>query len=328
MKPTVGQQLWEMYKSGEIQNARAEMSTTHFREMTMYLEKEGLVEAYNDLRLERDLIEKGGENNMTGLDKARETAAKLKEETAKEQETKALGKANAVSALEALKANPIMADLYKQSAHLGAENLGAQLPILKVYAAGRSKSELADGTRPNDGWFFYKPNAEQFESVTVHILTISKGYQSKGMNETDKDKYNQIMGGVIVDGDELKPFVMYLNGTKLNNMWEFGKQAKQYTQFGVPMFSLFVKLTTERQTNNFGESWVVNFKIQKDEKGAPLLVMDQGEFVYLRDNVSMLEETIASVIGNAAKDGVIADVTPSGEIVEDQGFQTADDIQF
>ena len=235
---------------------------------------------------------------MKAQDKAREVAKKIGKES-KDKEKKAV--AEVKSSLIQLRQNPELAKLYKDNAEVGAKNLGGELPLLKVHKTGKSTTnELADGSQPNDGWFFYKPTMEQFESITCHILTISRGFRADGLNK--KDVYHQLMGGVIVEGDaigDIKPFVTYLTGLKLSPMWDFGKEARKYTKarpVPIPMFSLKIKLTTEEVKNNYGKSWIIKFEIVKDKDNNPVLITDPGLFQFLLDHVEQVEDMIASVI--------------------------------
>lgn len=227
---------------------------------------------------------------------------KLKGDTMAAVESEQKAMAEVKNQLAAIKDNPQLAQMYQDNAQVGAGNLAGELPLLKVHATGRStKSMLADGSEPTDGYFFYKPTGQQFETIKCHILTISRGFRAKSMEEGKDDQFNQILGGVIIDGVDLKPFIMYFTGLKLSNLWEFGKMAKKYTHakpVPIPMFALTVELTTKKVDNSFGKSWIIGFEIVKSdlEDESPILVMDPGEFTYLKDNVEVLEETIASII--------------------------------
>ncbi len=192
-----------------------------------------------------------------------------------------------------------LAKLYKDNATVGAENLSQELPLLKIHAAGRSTSNtLANGEEPNDGYFFYKPTREQFKEVTAHILTISRGFRAEGL-EGKQDVFHQVLAGVIVNNGEMKPFMMYFTGTKLSNLWAFGKEASAYTKakpVPIPMFALTVKLTTAKEKHSYGTSWVVQFEIVKDERGTPEIVDDEETFIFLKDSIPAVEETINSLI--------------------------------
>lgn len=259
---------------------------------------------------------------MSGYEQAKETANKLKsatnEQAAQEKETMLEVK----NQLEAIASNADLAKLYSDNAKVGASNLSGETPFLKVHSTGRSRNELADGSEPTDGSFFYKPTGEQFDGITCHILTISRGYKALGMAENGKqakDVFNQLLGGMIVSKGEYKPFLLYMTGKKLSNMWEFGKQASRYTKakpFGIPMFALTVKLTTEKVVNTYGKSWVINFEIVKNEDGNPTLVVDAGEFQFLKDSADLSEEMMNSLISaTETKKEVLGD-TPVREAEE------------
>ena len=254
---------------------------------------------------------RGGEINMTGQDKAREVAEKLRGEL----DTKAVAEQTEIATvkheLDMVRDNPELVKLYNDNAKVGSENLGSDLPQLKVHATGKSTSnQMADGSEPSDGWFFYKPTGQQFQTITAHILSISRGFRAEGMNG-QKDVFNQIMSGVIVNDGEQKPFITYFTGTKLQKFWEFGKEAGKYTHakpVSIPLFALTVKLGTEKVETTFGKSWVVNFTIVKNEIDEPVVVTDVGEFVWLRDMVDMMNETVEKVIAAKVVEDTVAEV--------------------
>jgi hypothetical protein len=242
---------------------------------------------------------------MTGQDKLRATAEGLKKNVEMKEQKEKTDMAELKNELATIQGNPELMKLYQDNAKVGADNLSGELPLLKIYSAGKSKAELADGRKPTDGWFFYKPLQIQFETVTCHILTISRGFRAEGMlnqktGKKDEPKFNQVMGGVIIDGADLRPFVMYFTGLKLSNLWAFGKEAGKFTKMKpvpIPMFALTVKMGTDQRANSFGgDSWIATFEILKTPEGSPIVVTDPVLFEYLRDNVDKVEDTIASVI--------------------------------
>jgi hypothetical protein len=234
---------------------------------------------------------------LTGLEKARAKANeirgevnKVKEEVKKEEEAKV--------ALMNMQVDPELVKMYKDNAEVGSENLGGALPLLRVHSNRSTSNKLADGTNPNEGWFFYKPTKQQFETVTCHILTVGKGFRKEGL-QAGKEVFNQLMAGVIIDGKELKPFIMYVNGKKLNGLWDFGKEASQYTKakpVGIPLFALFVKISTRQVKTDFGPAYELVFEIEKTEGGFPRVVTDVGECVFLRDMVEGVTDTMASIV--------------------------------
>lgn len=233
------------------------------------------------------------------------------------------------NALVTVQGNQELAKMYQASATLGTENLQGTIPMLKIHTTNKSQgNQLLNGKEPNDGWFFLTGSQEQFEKPVCHILTISRGFKAEGMTDTktgikSEPKFNQILGGVIVDGTEYKPFLMYFTGIKLAKLWDFGKEVNKYTHakpIGIPMFALSVRLTTEKVKHDYGTSYAVNFEIMKDGD-FPQLVTDAGQFVFLKDMVASMEPTIESLInlkdvataiprdsqGNAIEDIIIPD---------------------
>lgn len=244
---------------------------------------------------------------MTGQDTAREVANKLRTDGEAEKQAEVAETALVKSQLDMVRNNPELAKMYGDNARVGAENLGGDLPILKVQTTGKSSTnELPDGREPEDGYFFYQPKQMQFKELTAHILTISRGYYAEGMEidkSTGKKKavWNQIMGGVITNDGLNMPFVMYVTGKKLQPMWDFGKAAGKYTRakpVSIPMFALSVRMTTEKMVNSFGKSWIIGFDIVKGDDGFPAIVTDAGEFQFLLDMVDVLKETIEKIIAS------------------------------
>ena len=241
---------------------------------------------------------------MSGIDEARKVAEGLKKDTNTKQEKVETAMAELKQNLAKISADPELVKMYQDSAEVGAGNLAGELPLLKIYSTGKSIAELKDGTEPKNGSFFYKPLQKQFDGVTCHILTISRGFRAEGMvdkksGEKGEPKFNQVVGGVIIDGSELLPFVMYFTGLKLSRLWEFGKEASKYTKMKpvpVPMFALTVKLGTEQVVTTYGKSWVVNFEILKNDDGFPVVIGDQTLFSFLKKNVVTMEDTLSSLI--------------------------------
>jgi len=234
--------------------------------------------------------------------------------------------------LSLVQSNEELLKLYGESARLGSENLSGSVPMLKLYTTNKSLNcVLANGKEPNDGWFFLTGNQEQFENPVCHILTISKGFKAEGLASPTtgekKEVFNQILGGVIVDGTDYKPFLMYFSGVKLEKLWNFAKEVNKYTHakpVGIPMFALTVVLSSVGFVHKFGTSKVVDFKIVK--KGDfPELVTDAGQFVYLRDLLSQVESSINSLIEfKSTEDKSI--VTEAEQVFMGEGGKTSKDI--
>lgn len=214
-------------------------------------------------------------DKVTGKAAAQAVVDKLKAEQEEKEEQDLAVKEEVKTQLESLRQNPALHELYKKHSKLGAENLSGSIPYLRIHTAN-SMNELADGSRPKDGEYFYAPTKEAFEKVTCHILNISRGFKVK---QVDKDtgrerlQYNQLVAGVIVNGGRLLPFFMYVNGLKLRPLWDFGKEMSYFTDSGYPMFSIVIEMTTEEfKTEEYGYKRVPKFKIVKDENGNPDII--------------------------------------------------------
>lgn len=251
---------------------------------------------------------------MNGIDKAREVAENIKKDVGTKQEKVETAMAELKQNLAKIQADPELMKMYQESADVGAGNLAGELPLLKIFSTGKSVAELKDGTEPKNGSFFYKPLQKQFDGVMCHVLTISRGFRAEGMvdkksGEKGEPKFNQVLGGVIIDGNDLLPFVMYFTGLKLSRLWEFGKEAGKYTKMTpvpIPMFALTVKLGTEQVVTTYGKSWVVNFEILKNEDGFPIVIGDQTLFNYLKSKVVSVEDTLSSLIAAKSAEEVQA----------------------
>lgn len=240
---------------------------------------------------------------MEGYKKAKGLRDKIKMEGVKEEKAEKKELTTAKNELEKVTQNEELSSMYNASATVGAENLGGTSPLLKIYSAGKTQEVLADGkTKPIDGNFYYKPTQEEFKELNVHILSISRGFRSPGMpdkNGKAEEKFNQLVSGLIMNEDNLMPFVMYFNGKKLTPLWNFGKEVSKYTHakpVSIPMFALTVKLTTHEEPNDYGTSWVVDFEIVKNEDGTPQLITDMGKFTFIRDSVVTMNDAMERII--------------------------------
>ena len=225
--------------------------------------------------------------------------------------------------------NEALARMYMDNANVGAENLAGELPLLKIHKKGKSQNnELADGSEPNNGWFYYKPTKEQFEEIKCHVLTISRGYQAPPLEEGNNTVFTQILAGIIINQDNPLPFMMYFTGLKLENLWKFGKEVRPYTKakpMPIPMFALTVKLTTREvehsKSDKFGKASIVEFEVVKNDKGIPEIVKDEGEFVFLRDSVDGVQETINNLIANKTGEEADATMIPAHPVNEAQSVE-------
>ena len=101
--------------------------------------------------------------------------------------------------------------------------------------------------------------------------------------------------------DEPKPFWIFISGqARVNALWEFQKELRAYNNAGIPSFPLLVKLTTgkgpEPAKKTQSRATVVNFEVEKDDEGSPIIVTDNAEYLALRENVHSQDEYIEAYI--------------------------------
>ncbi len=191
-----------------------------------------------------------------------------------------------------------VADFYKENASAGTENLGgASMPTLKVVGAN---TDLPEGVSAGVGDFFLTSTQETFKELTVSVLTVSRSFYALGMATEGKKaepRFTQLLGGIVLD--TMQPFVLYVTGTKLNNLWEFAKEMSPFTKnkmSPIPMFAFQVKMTTEKVKTKFGSTYVIVFTIVKNDKGVAQLIVDPEKLQILRTSVTKCQELCEGVM--------------------------------
>lgn len=188
-----------------------------------------------------------------------------------------------------------LVEFYKENAGVGSENLSGSIPQLKV-TESNSHNELASGGEAPAGTFYYSPTKESYKTVRASIMVISRGFYSIQKEEDGsfprrddgsiKTDFTQLVGGMILDS--LQPFVMFASGTRLQNMWDFGKEIKPFTK-QVPMFSFEVELGLERVKQG-NRSWhVVTYKVIRDKSGQIQLISDREILAMLKGGVDSMK---------------------------------------
>jgi hypothetical protein len=238
-----------------------------------------------------------------------------------------------------------VADFFKNNARVGAENLSSSMPQLKI-TESNSENEGADGQLVPAGKFYYSPTKEDFEKLKVSIMTISRGFWAMDNSKTPKPKFTQLVGGMILD--TLQPFVMFVSGTRLQNMWNFGKEIKPFTsnkQSPIPMFAFEVVLGLEKVKTDFGMNHVVSYKLVRNDKNQLVLISDLELLSMIRNSVDKVEgmfesfieqkevdrytgELIGSRSMNEAKEALVEDVVDGPTESEATAEDVSDDIPF
>lgn len=185
-----------------------------------------------------------------------------------------------------------LAEFYKENAGVGSENLAGSIPQLKV-TESNSQNEGVDGQYVAAGEFYYSPTKESFKTVKVSIMTISRGFYALDNQENPQPKFTQLMGGMMLE--TMQPFVMFISGTRLENMWNFGKEIKPFTK-QVPMFSFEVELGLDKNKTKYGMNHVVTFTVKRDDKGQVQLIADRDVLRVLRNGVDQVQDMFDSFI--------------------------------
>jgi hypothetical protein len=205
-----------------------------------------------------------------------------------------------------------VAEFFTNNASVGSDNLSSSLPQLKVTEAN-SKNEGVDDKRVAAGNFYYAPTKQAFKELEVSILTISRGFYALDNSEQPKPKFNQMVGGMILESN--LPFVMFVSGTRLENMWNFGKDIKPLTKakpVPVPMFALKVKLSLDEYQSQKGINHVVVYDLVKDKEGKIQIITDSELLRALRSSVDSLDDVFESFIEQKEVD------KETGELLKDR----------
>jgi hypothetical protein len=263
------------------------------------------------------------------LAKGRELVAKIKAEQAQEEAKPMIDdkNPNAITTVEiqGIKVSAEVAQIYKETAGYGMENVSElSMPQLKV-TEGNSKHRLDDGSKPAPGVLYYSPTREGLgSSIKVHLVTVSKGYWARKKDQNGNDvpngsgmyvtKFNQIVGGVLADS--YRPFVMFSAGIRWKAMNDFVKSIRPFTKSKtapIPMYAFTVELKTLEVGDNYG----VEYKIVKNGEYAAL-VIDPEKLSFLQTQIDLINDMIEPFIAKNEVDRetgeylseMEADITP------------------
>ena len=246
---------------------------------------------------------------MNAIDKAREKARQIGKEVKAEKEKQEAEVKKELAVYHGAEVLPEVIDFFKVHANAGSANLAGSLPQLKVTEA-LSKNKLTDGKLAEAGSFYYAPSQESFKELEVCVMTISRGFYAMSNDQVPVPKFIQLMGGMIVDS--MQPFIMFFSSTRLENLWNFGKEIRPMTKnkkAPIPMFSLLVKLTTEKRVNDKKqESHVVKFELLKDKEGNVKFIDDLEFLSAIRAGVDSAEEMIDNFIDKKEVDRATGEV--------------------
>lgn len=233
------------------------------------------------------------------IQQARQTADKLRETQEENQLEKDIN--DIIVRVEGELALPQeVRDFYKDHAHVGVEHVDqSKLPKLKLIQSN-SEVELPDGTRPKLGSFHYAETDEIYDTLDAHILSFSRGFYTKSLNENAEKKtsYSVIVSGLMAD--DHRPFVIFISGLRLAPMWDWAKdELSKYTKkAGIPVYALRTQFSSHKEKNSFGkDSYILDFKVRThEEDGRPILIEDLPTLERLNKQAEITKVAIENYI--------------------------------
>lgn len=215
---------------------------------------------------------------MTGIDKAREAAEKLKKEA---EEGKQKTELEVKESLELTREK--LATMYRDDVVAGTEDIGVDdlnIPQLKIVQSNK-RIDLPNGKRAEDGYYYRTDTKEQMEYVDVILLVVRKVYTLNF--KKDATERQHIYFGVY-DGTN-EPFRMFCRGWSLAGSREFLTEVKMIQKkYKLPMYALKGRLTTTTKTGTMKEGgeysvYATVFSILKDEGTGEPTAEDRPERV-------------------------------------------------
>ena len=184
--------------------------------------------------------------------------------------------------------------IFRVNADVGMENVaGMRLPQLKI-TESNSKNEGEDGQYVPEGNFFYSPTQKDYEKLTVSIMRISRSFytlrEPTEKNPDPKPRFNQLVGGILLDTNEA--FVMFAGGTRLQNLWDFGKKIRPLTKGKppIPMFAIQTELTLEKIETSEGWNHIVIYSPVKNKAGEIVPISDKKKVNMILASMPKLQE--------------------------------------
>jgi len=217
---------------------------------------------------------------------------------------------------------------FNENAGVGTENISSgALPQLKITEAN-SKNLLQNGNFSTPGQLYYSPTKEEFPSVLCSLLAVSRGFYTttkeldgetlkRNEDGTLKLKFTQLVGGMILANQT--PFVTFVSGTRLDFMWQFGKEVKLYTK-NTPMFAFEVLLSTQKVETKWGFNSVIKYELTKDEEGNPSFIRNLATLEYLKKAVDLVKEMFAGFIRDN-------EVNPDGSLTSNKTIEVVNEIK-
>lgn len=273
-----------------------------------------------------------------GYKKSKALISKIKEDREKMEAKNVEGKKLAVVELQGIQVSQETANLYRQTSNVGMENVSeGGMPQLKVIQ-DKSRDRFDDGTKPATGSLFYAPTKKDYKRVNVSIVTVSRGFWTirvdqngepkMGANGIPETKFNQLVGGVILD--TMEPFIHFVSGEKWPIMNEFVKSIRPFTKhktMPIPMYAFQVSLES---TITKSENFAVEYTIVKNDKKQAVLTDDVELIKFFLKSADNFKEMTDSFIDRVEVDRntavLISNMEPEAEPVK-EAIAVAPEVQ-
>jgi len=249
----------------------------------------------------------------TGIEKARETAARIKG-TINTEESKAITHYGV---------SPEALAFMKRKARedRGVEvNEGGSLPMLTLIQNDEFSGEIAHKADPIPGAYYYKPKQIQIENPVVNIVYIREcKLDTQFQGVVTKNKSHYLIAGIL---DETKdPFVMYIKGLSYGevaieetSLMTQTREWRKHPENPIPLYLFRIQLGSSKKESDWGKKRVTTYLMLKDENGLPQIVTDMDMMEVLDASVDSSKRII---------DGII-ERNHSGQITKDVTYADAD----
>lgn len=185
-------------------------------------------------------------------------------------------------------------DLYRADAAIGTEDAGESgvYPMVKITAALSKENILFDGSASHIGKLYHTELKQEFDSLKANICYIGR-FMLPDFT-TKEPKLTYVVGAVMADN---RPFVMFVKGYSLQNMWQFlGEVGTLRNRFQIPMYPLSVTISSvERPHEKFKSVNVFKFSIERTKDGIPTLESDFNRASALKELASKFKEVAVTM---------------------------------
>lgn len=184
--------------------------------------------------------------------------------------------------------------MYQENLDAGTEDAGEAgvYPMVKITAGLSKENILANGKKSEIGKLYHTELKQDFDSIPANICYVGK-FMLPDFN-TKELKQTYVVGAVMEDNS---PFVMFIKGFSLQNMWQFlGEVGNIKKRYKLPMYPLKVVVeSVQRPHEKFGNVDVFKLSIQRTEDGVPNLEIDINRAQSLKALTEKFKEVVTNM---------------------------------